>query len=138
MRHSIGQPLSNDALQRRLGPLDVAAAQRDPVIVPKIELGNVAMQVLLGAMLIDALHAALEDAVIVLDGVRVDLAADVLLGAVDREIVGGEVISGNCSRGRAAVQAGTAIGWPRSVRRMASMARTERRRAVSMTDLMSA
>ena len=44
----------------------------------------------------------------------------------------------NCSRGRAAVQAGTAIGWPRSVRRMALMARTERRRAVSMTDLMSA
>ena len=47
-------------------------------------------------------------------------------------------VDGNCSRGRAAVQAGTAIGWPRSVRRMALMARTERRRAVSMTDLMSA
>ncbi len=44
----------------------------------------------------------------------------------------------NCSPGRDAVQASTGIGSPRSVRRMASMARTERRRAVSMTDLMSA
>ena len=44
----------------------------------------------------------------------------------------------NCSGGRAGVQAVTAIGSPRNVRRIALMARTERRRAVSMTDLMSA
>ena len=44
----------------------------------------------------------------------------------------------NCSRGRAAVQAEAAIGLPFNVRRMASIARTERRRAVSTTDLMSA
>ena len=46
--------------------------------------------------------------------------------------------AGNCSRGGDASHAASPIGSLRSVRRMASMARTERRRAVSMTDLMSA
>ena len=73
------------------------------------------------------------------------IAADIEAMVAFYEMVTGQAadwlapqFAGNCSRGRAAVQAGTAIGWPRSVRRMALMARTERRRAVSMTDLMSA
>ncbi len=44
------------------------------MVVPKIELRNVAVQVLLGAVLINALHAALEDAVVALKGVRVGIA----------------------------------------------------------------
>ena len=45
---------------------------------------------------------------------------------------------GNCSPGGWLVQAGRGIGFAWRVRRMASMARIERRRAVSTTERMSA
>src|SRR5260221_7626253 len=46
---------------------------------------------LLAAMLVDALHAALEDAEIAFNGVGVDLAANVLLGAMMDALVSDEV-----------------------------------------------
>ena len=51
---------------------------------------------------------------------------------------GAEVIFGNCSRPARVGQATLGIGRPWRVRRIASIARTDRRRAVSTTDLMSA
>lgn len=50
----------------------VINAEGDTVIVAEFVLGKIAVQVLLGAMLIDALHAALEDAEYAFDGVGVD------------------------------------------------------------------
>src|SRR6185369_1567563 len=50
--------------------------------IAEIELCQIAMQVLFGAMLIDALHAAFEDREITLNRVRMDLAAHVLARAV--------------------------------------------------------
>ena len=58
----IGQPLANDAQQSRLGAHRVVHAESDPMVVAKIELGEIAMQVALPAVLIDAAHAALEHA----------------------------------------------------------------------------
>lgn len=57
------------------------------MVVAKIELCNVAVKVLLGAMLIDALHATLENAVVALKGVRVGIAPDVLARAMRDELM---------------------------------------------------
>jgi hypothetical protein len=43
------------------------------LIVAEIEFRNVSMQVLFGAMLIEALHAAFKDAVVAFDGVCVHI-----------------------------------------------------------------
>ena len=60
------------------------------MIVAKIELSEIAVQVMLGTVLIGALHAPLEDAVIVFDRLGVDLRigeGDVLLVAVVHGVV---------------------------------------------------
>ena len=52
------------------------------VVISEIEFCKVTVQMLLSAMLIDALHAALEDREIAFDGVGVDVAAHVLAAGV--------------------------------------------------------
>jgi len=74
----IGQALADNGLDHCIGAHGVVDAERDPVIVAEIELGKIAVDVLFGAMLVGALHAPLEHAEIVLDGVGVDFATDVL------------------------------------------------------------
>ena len=69
---SIGKPPANDTAKGLLCPLGIAHAKRDPLIIPEIILSEIAVKVLLSAMLVDALHAALEDAEIAFDGVGVD------------------------------------------------------------------
>ena len=86
----IGQPLADDALQGQLGALSIAAAKLHAVVVAEIKLCNVAMQVLLSAVLIDALHAPLKDAVVTLKGVCVGIAPDVLARAMRDELMAGE------------------------------------------------
>ena len=61
IRYSIGQPLALDAPQRPLGTGFVLDAQPRPIVVPEVELSKVAVQVLLGAVLIGTPHAALEE-----------------------------------------------------------------------------
>jgi hypothetical protein len=56
----ISQPLAFDAEQRALDTSGVVHAQADAVAVAEIELGQMAMQMLLFAVLIYAFHAALE------------------------------------------------------------------------------
>ena len=45
----------------------------DRLRVAEIELGQIAVKMLLAAMLVNADHAALEDAVVALDGVGADV-----------------------------------------------------------------
>ena len=66
---SIGETLANDALERLVGTCAVVHTERNPVVVPEIELGKVAIQMLPAAMLINAGHSALEDAEEAFDGV---------------------------------------------------------------------
>ena len=56
----------------RGGPLNVIYAQPNAIGIAEIKLREIAVQVLLAAMLVDALHAALEDRIVALDGVGAD------------------------------------------------------------------
>jgi len=49
------------ALDRRKRSVDIVAAEPDAVIIAEVKFGQVAMQVLFLAVLIDAAHTALED-----------------------------------------------------------------------------
>jgi hypothetical protein len=86
MSRSVGQPLADRAQQRRLGAHGVVHAQPDPVVVAEIELGEVAVEVLLAAVLVDALHAPLGDREVAFRRVGVDVVADVLAGRVGRTV----------------------------------------------------
>jgi hypothetical protein len=79
---SIGETLSNDTFDRALGALYVIYAEPDAIAIAKIEFGKVAMQMPFAAMLIDALHAALEDRIVAFNGVGMDDPTNVLANAV--------------------------------------------------------
>lgn len=61
VRLPVHQPLAFDAADRGKGAVDVAVAERHAMIVAVIELGKVAMQMLLFAVLINTAHSAFED-----------------------------------------------------------------------------
>jgi len=69
---SIGKPLADDALQRAVGARGIVYAKRFAIRIAEIELSEIAVQMLLGAPLIYAAHAAFEDAEIALNGIGVD------------------------------------------------------------------
>ena len=60
--------------------LKSALAERRTVRVAEIELGDIAMQMVFAAMLVNAFHAALENRVVALDRVRIDLHAGLAFG----------------------------------------------------------
>jgi hypothetical protein len=61
VRLFIGEPLALGALHSNGGSLRIVDAEPKAVGIPKVELGQVAVQVLLAAVLVHAFHAALED-----------------------------------------------------------------------------
>ena len=67
----VGEALADDALQQRVGAVAVIAAKSLTVGVAEVKFSQIAVQVLLLAVLVDALHPALEDAEIAFDGVGV-------------------------------------------------------------------
>jgi hypothetical protein len=67
----VGKPLSDHALQSAFGPLYVIAAKPNAVSITEIELRKIPMQMLFLAVLVDALHAALEDRKVAFHGVGV-------------------------------------------------------------------
>jgi hypothetical protein len=69
----IRQPLADHAQKKLLGALLVSPSVRLAMVVPEIKLGYVALKVVMAAMLIDALHAALEDREEAFDGVTVNV-----------------------------------------------------------------
>ena len=69
----ISEALPNDATQRAVGAGHGVNAKLDAVAVAEIELREIAM--LLLAVLIDALHAALENRVVAFDGIGVGVEA---------------------------------------------------------------
>ncbi len=62
--------------------LAVVGAEAFAIIVAELELCELAVKVLLGAVLIDTLHAAFEDRERAFNGVRVNETADILTGLV--------------------------------------------------------
>jgi hypothetical protein len=87
----IGQTLTSSALNREGAPFGIVHAQGNAVRISEIELAQIAVQVLLGAMLIDALHASLEDRIVAFNRVGGDIAANVLIGAVGDGLVAFEL-----------------------------------------------
>jgi hypothetical protein len=71
----ISQPLPFDANQGAVGARNVVNAKANTIGVSEIELCEIAVQVLLATVLIDALQAALKDAVVTLNGISVNLVA---------------------------------------------------------------
>lgn len=67
-------------------------AKGGTVVMSELKLGQVARQVLFGAVLIDTAHTALEDREIAFDGVGVRLAANKLAGRVLHRVMAGEVL----------------------------------------------
>ena len=63
----IGEALPLDALEDDIGALIIVNAKPDAFVVSEIELGEIALQVLLADVLIDTDDAALDDAEIVLE-----------------------------------------------------------------------
>jgi len=61
IRLPVHEALAFHASDRCERAVDVTDTERDTMIVPEIVFGQIAMQVLLFAMLIDAAHPALED-----------------------------------------------------------------------------
>ena len=61
-----------DTTQEGVSASHVIHAKGNAVVIAEIKLSEIAVQMLLAAMLVGAFHAALEDAEIVLDGVGVD------------------------------------------------------------------
>jgi hypothetical protein len=71
-RCSVSKPLSDDALYRAGSALNVIYAKPNAIGIAEIELREIAVQMLFIAMLVDTLHAALENRIEALDGVGVD------------------------------------------------------------------
>ena len=57
----IREPLALRAFDRGLGAVHVVNSKRDPIVVAEVKFREIAVQVVLAAMLVDALHSALED-----------------------------------------------------------------------------
>ena len=56
----MGEALADDTTNQRVRAIGIAEAERNAVIVAEIELGKVAVQVLLTALLINAAHTRLK------------------------------------------------------------------------------
>ena len=75
----VGQPLADDTGQHLIRTIRVIEARRNAVAVAELELRQIAVQMLLAAMLLHAAHPAFEDAESAFNGVRGDVAAHVFL-----------------------------------------------------------
>lgn len=84
----IGKALDVRALDRQQRAVGVLDAEGEAVVIAECELVDVALEVLLAAALIYALHAALEDAEEALDGVGRQVTADILAGSVIDRLMG--------------------------------------------------
>jgi hypothetical protein len=87
---SIGEPLSDNTLDDLVGTRRIVNAKRNPLVVAEIELGEIAVQVLLADMVIGADDAAPQDREIALDRIGVpEEGPHVFLGRlVDGSVTG--------------------------------------------------
>ena len=88
----IGEALAFDPAQSNQGALNVSDAKPNTVAVAEVKFREVAVQVLLTATLVDALHAALEHALEAFNGVRMHGANHVFALAVTGKGVLGKVL----------------------------------------------
>ena len=99
IRPPIGEALAHNPSHQTIRAGQIVHAHGDTVGVAEIELGKVAVQVAFAAMLVDALHAALEDRIEALDGIGGDelraFVTDIFFILVQHAVMAGEVIADN-------------------------------------------
>ena len=78
----VREALANDALQQFTCSLLVIYLKGDAVVVAEVEFGQIAVQVFTAAMLINAVHAALEDTEKAFNGIGTGIAPHPLVLAV--------------------------------------------------------
>jgi hypothetical protein len=89
MSRSIGEPFPDDTTDRAIGPPDIVNAQRDPIVMPEIELGEVTVKVLLAHVLIDPINPAFQDREEILGGIGRCVSPHVLfLSVIDGAVTG--------------------------------------------------
>jgi len=94
MSRSVSKPLAGSATQRAIGAFFIVDPERHSVVMPKIELGQIPMQMMLGHVVVDADDAALEHAEIAFRGVGVpEGGANVLLGRMIHGAMPGKLAS---------------------------------------------
>ena len=86
----IHKTLALAALDCATRPLTIADAKSNAVGIAEVKLAQIRLQMLFAAMLINAFHAALEDAEKSFDGVGCRLAANIFAGTMIDSFVGGE------------------------------------------------
>ncbi len=82
MRYLVGQSLADHSLHRLGCPLGVGNFKHLALVVPKIELCQIPLQMLLRNMVICASDPALKNGEIRLNGIGVRITANVFLNAV--------------------------------------------------------
>ncbi len=91
----ISEPLADEALKREIGARDIIYAELGTIGIAEIKFREVAVKVALAAMLIDALHAALEHAEEAFNGVGGDdllaFVSAIFLGFVVHAVMAGEL-----------------------------------------------
>jgi hypothetical protein len=89
---SIGQSLTRDATQRAIGAYNVVNAEPDTIAILEIEFAQIAVQMTLATMLINASDASLENAVKAFNSVRVDEPAHIFIGFMADALMAREMI----------------------------------------------
>src|SRR5579872_3903845 len=89
----ISETLAGRALDRQRSALRVLNSKSRAVGIAEIKFVQIALQMLLPAMLVDALHAALEDREITLNGVRRHVTPRIFSGRVVDAFVLGEFLA---------------------------------------------
>ena len=90
MRPSISKALADDAFSRKFGAHKIIHAERGACVVTKIELREIAVQMLLAAVLINALHAALKNREVAFNRISGHVAANVFLATMIYSFVAGK------------------------------------------------
>ena len=103
MSRLISEPFTHNTGKEFIGPLRIINSLGNALAIAEVKLSKVAVKVLFAAMLIDALHAALENRIIAFDGIGVDDATHIFVSRmvdglmhpifVAKLIVGGQFIA---------------------------------------------
>ena len=90
-RRRIGEAFAYDSLYGARSSLHVIYAEPNAIAIAEIKFRQIAVQMLLTAMLVDAFHAALKNRIVTFDCIGVDVAiTDVFVGAVLDGVVAGK------------------------------------------------
>src|SRR5687768_3473755 len=92
----VGEPLADHAQQRRVGTRQIIHSECNTMIVTEVELGQIAVEMLLSAVLVDTLHAALEGAEEASKRVGMRVAANILTGRVVHGLMVRELLTQLC------------------------------------------